>query len=223
MSTRELTKKEKRLVDLAKSGGTDKELVVLDAIDELETKFDDKTAEIQQSFKDTVKDIKDSAPDLNKILDSVRGKDSIVPGPKGEKGDSIKGDPGADYVLTEQDKKEIAATIKVPVVEKVIEKTEVIKEIPIVTNEIKEVAVADMAEDIRNKLELLSGDERLDKSAIKGLDETIDDKIKAIPEAKGGGGRQDNWHTGDVGTMHMLSVQAIAPVSPGIGDLWVEI
>jgi len=38
----------------------------------------------------------------------------------------------------------------------------------------------------------------------------------------GAAGRQDNWHTGDMGTMHKLSVQATAPVQPGLNDLWVD-
>ena len=59
---------------------------------------------------------------------------------------------GKDYVLTEQDKKEIAGTIKVPIVEKVIEKREVIREQPIVTNEIREVAVTDEPKLIKEKL-----------------------------------------------------------------------
>lgn len=41
----------------------------------------------------------------------------------------------------------------------------------------------DMAEDIRNKLELLEGDERLDASAIKGLDELVK---QAVPKQNGG-------------------------------------
>lgn len=41
----------------------------------------------------------------------------------------------------------------------------------------------DMAEDIRNKLELLSGDDRLDASAIKNLPESV----KTIIETGGGG------------------------------------
>lgn len=67
--------------------------------------------------------------------------------------DGRDGVDGKDYILTAQDKKEIASKITVPVVEKVIEKTVVrevpgetiIREIPIVTNEIKEVATLDDA------------------------------------------------------------------------------
>jgi hypothetical protein len=62
---------------------------------------------------------------------------------------------GKDYVLTDKDKKDIASTIKVPVVEKVIEKTEVVKEQPIITNEIKEVAKYETPDQIAAKLNTL--------------------------------------------------------------------
>lgn len=106
---------------------------------------------------------------LSGLTDYVKG---IVP-EKGDKGDS--------YVLSEQDKQEIAQSVKVPVVEKIVEKTEVIREIPIVTNqvtnEIREVAVLDVkalpqyGEQFRDGLELLKEDERLDRSAVKGLED----------------------------------------------------
>lgn len=60
--------------------------------------------------------------------------------------DYFDGEPGKDYILTETDKKQIAKSIPVPVVEKVI-----VKEQPIVTNQIVkettqvEVAVLDEA------------------------------------------------------------------------------
>src|SRR3990167_6546400 len=140
-------------------------------------------------------------PDTHKVeiagaeLVTIKGEpgkdlkfDDLTPEQKAE----LRGEDGKDYTLTPVDKKEIAKSIPVPIVEKIIEKTEVIHEQPIVTNEIKEVALADTAEDIRNKLELLDGDERLDKKAIKGLDDEIgrlDKKIESKP-AGGGGGRQ---------------------------------
>lgn len=166
----------------------DGNLAIAEYILELEDKFDETVEQIRQSF-----------PDVAKLLETIRGKD------------------GEDYVLTDDDRKAIAdaiyqtidtkkvaqeasalvdvesiaqrvadkavSKIKVPIVEKVIERTEVIKEQPIVTNnvEVKEVAVGDTAEDIRNKLELLEGDERLDMSAIKDLKEELDEvrKIKS--------------------------------------------
>lgn len=87
---------------------------------------------------------------------------------RGEKGKD--GEDGKDYVLTEKDKKDIAKSIKVPIVEKIIEKTEVIKEQPIITNEIKEVAVADTGEQIVDKINELptnEDDKKIDFSHIK--------------------------------------------------------
>lgn len=108
-------------------------------------------------------------------------------GPKGERGESVTGPQGLkgdSYFLTEKDKKEIAGFVKVPIVEKIIEKTEVVREKPSVieitkiTNEIKEVAVDETPEQIRSKLEKLSGNERLDINVIRGLKELIEE----IPE-----------------------------------------
>ena len=84
--------------------------------------------------------------------------------------DNLRGRDGDSYNLTEDDKKDIARLIKVPVVEKKTEKIIERIETPIYNTEVKEVAVADTAEDIRNKLELLKDEERLDKKAIRGLE-----------------------------------------------------
>lgn len=59
---------------------------------------------------------------------------------------------GKDYVLTEKDKEVIASKIKVPVVEKVIEKVEVIKEQPIITQQIREIAFYEEPDKIADKL-----------------------------------------------------------------------
>lgn len=91
-----------------------------------------------------------------------------------------KGEPGQDYVLTEQDKVEIAESIKVPVVTKVIEKVErieTVREIPIVTENkyetIKEVALHETGEALVNKInDLPIEDEyKIDASHIKNLPE----------------------------------------------------
>ncbi len=170
---RPLTKREKKLLELASSGGTDKDLVIQDQINELEDKFDQ-----------TLVDIKNYMPDVSNILKSVKGKQG-EPGDKGDKGDSpskeelvkiikplipdpVKGDPGKDYVLTEQDKKEILHRIELPVVEKVIERTIVEKQ-PIVTNEIREVAVGDTPDELTDKLNL--GKPLIKKERIEGLED----------------------------------------------------
>lgn len=129
-------------------------------------------------------------PEVQKV--SLEGISVItLKGDQGEKGDEpsderledlilplipepIKGDDGQDYILTEKDKKDIAKSIKVPVVEKVIEKIEVIIKEPIVTNEIKEVAISETAEEIANKLESLKDEARLDVKAIKGIDKILE-------------------------------------------------
>lgn len=64
----------------------------------------------------------------------------------------------------------------------VIERTEVIKEIPI----IKEVAIYETAEAIRDKLALLAGDERLKIDDIDKLQEELDKRTN--PQRSGGGG-----------------------------------
>lgn len=85
---------------------------------------------------------------------------------------AIPGKDGKNYVLTSKDKKEIASKIEVPIVEKVIERTEVIKEQPIITNEIKEVAVSDTGEQIIGKINTTPIDKEeylIDVSHVKGF------------------------------------------------------
>lgn len=88
---------------------------------------------------------------LTELMDEVKKKDEEtydlqIDNVTREK---LKGDKGDSYVLSEDDKKEIASLIDVPIVEKIIEKQ------PIVSNEIKEVAKKDTAKEIKKKLESL--------------------------------------------------------------------
>jgi hypothetical protein len=78
------------------------------------------------------------------------------------------GKDGKNYILTNLDRKRIAREIEVPVVEKIVEKTEVIREQPIV----KEIAVTDNGEQIITKI---NEDETslIKKEKIEGLDETF--------------------------------------------------
>ena len=129
----------------------------------------------------------DTAKALEQALEAIRLIAETTKKLQGEKGDTPTNQeltalinplipepiPGKDYVLTPEDKKEIAQFIKVPIAEKIIEKIEVIKEQPIVTNEIKEVAKYQIPEQVRDSLETLTGENRLDKSAIRGLTEEI--------------------------------------------------
>ena len=78
---------------------------------------------------------------------------------------------GKDYILTQSDKEEIASAIKVPIVEKIIERTETIIKQPIVTNEItneiKEVAVTDEPVLIAEKLNTLI--KKVDWKVLKNI------------------------------------------------------
>lgn len=116
----------------------------------------------------------------------------------------IKGidyEDGHDYVLTEIDKKEIASKIKVPIVEKVIEKIEVIHEQPIVREKeiiketIKEPQIINKElspQEIRDSLELLSDDERLDAKYVKGIKNydaevaTLQNRTQLLVQLNGG-------------------------------------
>lgn len=83
----------------------------------------------------------------------------------------IKGEDGEDYILTKEDKNEIAKLVEVPVVEKVIEKTETIIEKPITIDKtrtvVKEVAKYEEASDIAEKLNTLS--KKIDFKVIKNF------------------------------------------------------
>lgn len=102
--------------------------------------------------------------------------------------DYFDGEPGKNYVLTPEDKQKIAEGIVVPVVEKIIERTEVIKEQPIVTEvhhtttEVKEVAVRDTPLEIKRKLL----EEGLKIEDIEGLIEKLE-KLGKKPAAYVGG------------------------------------
>lgn len=171
--------KQKDLIDFAEKGGQDSGLFLLDKIHAIQEELENLISELKEKFDTAIQEIKENTPDLNRVLESVKGKDSDIPGPKPVAGiDYPIPENGKDYILTEKDKKEIADKIDVPIIEKIIEKTEVIKEQPIITNEIKEIAKYDKPEEIRNKLETLKGGERISISAIDGLEE----KIKEIPE-----------------------------------------
>jgi hypothetical protein len=110
-----------------------KGLSVLGEIEVLEEEIKAIKEFLQSDFKGEI---------LNEVIDEVRslkpveGRDYKIPKP-------IKGDPGEDYVLTDKDKKEIASQIKVPVVEKVIEKVTVVKEQPIIQSKIVKEVVHD--------------------------------------------------------------------------------
>jgi hypothetical protein len=143
-------------------------------------------------FRDEIKKIIEEAPegsDPKAIIAGLIKKGFVLEG-IGDFKNTLKGEPGApgkdgkDYVLTQADKEEIASYIKVPVVEKVVEKTEVVREIPVVTETIKEDTgaiekvkeelekeIAEIREAVNRKPTVL-----IDRSPVGGFIET---QIKA--------------------------------------------
>lgn len=155
-------------------------LQVFQLVSDLEEKVESLTKELKETVDKSIAEVKASEVSLDKVLESVKGKDAIPPTDehileiiKPFIPPPIKGEPGDDYVLTQDDKLEIAKKIKVPVVEKIIEKTETIVEQPLVTNEIKEVAKYETGKQIADKLNIL--EEVVDQKVIKGLTKKITD------------------------------------------------
>lgn len=163
-----------KIIAKAHSLDKGKELAYAEEFISLDEKIDAKFDSVKESVNSISEELKKKLDeelsyevDEESIVESVLSK-VVIPEP-------IPGQPGKDgdkYILTEKDKKEIAGTIKVPIVEKIIDRIEVIKEQPIVTNEIKEVAIADTAEVTILKInELPTDDEELkiDAKHIKNL------------------------------------------------------
>lgn len=177
------------------------DVAILEYIYELEQKFEDKTLELEAQFKDKLKELRDVVPNMKDILEQVKGKDAspeqVAELLKGDVSfletvmpdDGLDGNDGETYILTEQDKKDIARSVKVPVVEKIIERTDIIHEQPIVKTEIVKETIkesSETGETIVNKINDLDVEsEKIDARHIKGLKEEI---IKNIPRQNQGGG-----------------------------------
>jgi hypothetical protein len=159
-------KKVAKLVDFESKGA----ISLLEYLYELEDKYEKEIPELSE----LIEELKKERPDRQEIKEMV---DEILSSfemriPK-------DGEDGKDYILTEDDKKEIASKITVPKPQpdKIIEKhtetvkieqpIEIIKEVAVITDE----EITSRGEAIRDGLELLQDDDRLDKKAIKGLDD----------------------------------------------------
>lgn len=83
---------------------------------------------------------------------------------------------------------------------------------------------------IRNALELLQDDERLDAKAIKGLNERLDEATRtaAMANATAAGGTNKNWVNDRISRIRLeelanVYVSATEPSNPQTGDFWFEI
>jgi hypothetical protein len=123
--------------------------------------------EVKEELEQAVEQIVNLHNDLETKIDNKVSSIPHIPGARG-----FKGEDGKDYVLTPKDKEEIASKITVPVVEKVVERTEVIKEIPIVTENVVEKITEDIkGEEIVKRINELPLEEnkKIDASHIKNL------------------------------------------------------
>lgn len=117
--------------------------------------------EIRDTFTSYLENLGEEIADLTsefkneefKTFQQVEELVKEVQARKGEPGEPGKpGKDGEDYVLTEKDKAEIASSIEVPVVEKIIEKIEVQKTDENVVKQFKE-EIAQIQKDFDKKLE----------------------------------------------------------------------
>lgn len=125
------------------------------------------------------------APNLNDILTQVKGTPGYTP-VKGKDfvdgKDGQDGTNGKDYVLTPTDKKEIAQSIKVPIVEKVIiEKHEVVVEQPIIKTEIVKETIVEK--------NLATEQLALVREEIDSKIKEVRNQISSIPRGTIGGSR----------------------------------
>lgn len=82
---------------------------------------------------------------------------------------------------------------------------------------------------IRDALELLQGDERLEMSAIKDLEPTLNE-IRALPRGMGGGTSQNKVQdminvslaSLTLNDLSDVTVSATQPSNPSVGDFWVD-
>lgn len=131
--------------------------------------FSSAVEKVSDSIDETTITLSDEIEEVRETIEKIE----LTPGPQGD-----------SYILTEDDKKEIANKIEVPIVEKIIEKTEIVHEQPIV-NEITNVIEGTPGKDgspdspveVRDKLESLKDEERLDIKSIKGTEKLIDQPV----------------------------------------------
>lgn len=161
--------KKQDILELAKLGGKDAELFILDKLHALQEAQEKAIEGIKEAFKEGMTELKSAVPNMDEVLKSVRGKqgEQGIPGVRGERGESgytpLKGKDyfdgkngldgrngvdgrtpvkGVDYFDGEKGKDGANGSPDTP-------------------------------EEVRDKLESLVGDERLDKDAIKGLKDMI--------------------------------------------------
>lgn len=193
----ELSKRQKDLLELAKKGGNDATLFLLNRIEKLEDMWDGlnvngndiQVKQVREVRNIEEKGIQDIIISLAKQLVKIQKGEQGIPGR-----DGYTPQRGVDY-FTEEELSEIKEAIRP---KKGIDYFDGLNgkdadEEVVTRNAAKSAAtilkamLPDLKEDIRDALEKLKGKERLDVSAIRGLDKRLK-KIEDKPLGGGGGG-----------------------------------
>ena len=150
--------------------------------------LEDKINDVKGDFKEFSTEIKTELNNLSEGLKKKLEEELVYEVNEDQIADNVllkipKPKNGEDYILTKEDKKDIADSIKVPVVEKVVEKVEVIKEQPI--EKIVEKAIYETGEQIAERLSAIPSP-WIDANKVKGLE----DLLKSYKPIIGGGARK---------------------------------
>ena len=169
---------------------------IVDLISKIEIFLSEKE-KLEEKFDETVKEIRASVPNLDTMFKSVKGKQGEVGevgprGERGEKGDSIIGKTGPQGPRGEKGEKGLVGRdgISPDPMDIASRASKLTQEAltPLIPTLMQiEDDIPKLGEKIRDSLEILSGDERLEIKAIKDLQEKLDalDKKKVVV---GGGG-----------------------------------
>lgn len=135
---------------------------------------------------------------LNQEHDIITEVKAIVKEVRARKGE--KGDPGKDYVLTVQDKEEIASKIDVPIVEKVIEK--IVEKVEVKTTDEEKYnklskKITELRKELTDLFEKLKRDTEVSaRNFIRGsglTEEQVQALIDASSSATTWGFYKDHW------------------------------
>jgi len=152
--------------------------------DDLET-LKEKIGQIKGEKRDSYTLTEEDKKEITSLIHGYFDKDEVIKNVL----QSINLEKIAEKAIEGIDLEKIARKVKVPVVEKVIERIETVKQ-PIITNEVREVAVLDVdslpkyGEKFRDGLELLPEGSKTRIEAIEGLREELDEvKSREVPKA----------------------------------------
>lgn len=150
----------------------------LSAVDQKLELVDEKIVLIDDTIANTTEFITEASAVLTDTLEQAQAELARAQ-------EIQKGADGEDYRLTDEDREEIASLIEVPIVEKVIEKTEVIREQPIVTEVTKVIKEVDNEAIIKEIVKKLKKDFSTEQTVISKLEKMILEKKVKTEDVEG--------------------------------------